>query len=188
MLNMPRLNPFQSQHSGRIRVFKPLRPRGAANRQLGCWRLTFRDKNDALPDSVNRLTQPGRGNRHCVEKDSVGVDAGDKLGKNLLIGPAFPPGARVPGVVIDEHLNVSLMSAGDHVSQGRQPTGHITVVVELITLVNAKPRVALPEDDCIIAAELAQPLIQDSIERVATGGDIIEAAVIHKGETAGERL
>jgi hypothetical protein len=90
-----------------------------------------------------------------VEKDAVEADGGDYVDEGFGIVLGLSMGAGVPGVVGEDGFDATLVDAVYDVFEALLAAGELSVVVELVTGIDADSGVGLPEGEGIEAAEVA---------------------------------
>ena len=129
----------------------------------------------------------GRAFGHGVEEDAVHLQVTHQLDQRLQVGLAFAPRAGVPGIVVNIDPGAAFLDRGDGASQAGQSARHVAIEIELIAVVHADARVGVPEHEAVVAAELAEAVVQELMDPVGAAARIVEGLVAHHDEAAGER-
>ena len=153
---------------------EPLRPRLPHMAQIGVGRPPLGREDDAALPGLDRPREGRRDVRHRVEHHAVGVQGYDDF-RELLVGPP------VPWIVVDEDADPAAMQhARDLVAELREAPRHVTVEVELRSRIEAEPRVRMPQENRVDAAEPGGPLLDELLGSIASGGDVVERGVVHE--------
>ncbi len=176
--HVPLLEPAGADHAGHGAVGEPLRPREVmvADPREGNGRLALERQPGQRGDEL------GHGFLHRVEEDAVGAEVTGHVRHRLRVGHAFSTRARIPRVVVDEDAHTARLDRRDELAD----PGHVAVVVELVSLVDPDHRIGVPEDDRVVAAELALALVEQAIGGEAGRLVVVEEVVPEPDECAGE--
>ena len=67
-------------------------------------------------------------------------------------------------------------------AQPLQAAGHVAVVVDLVAVIDTKAGIGLPEEDDVVAAELALAVVQNFVDAVTASLTVVEGGVVHEEE------
>ena len=178
-----RLQPADGDEAGR-RDRAPLQPTAGDRRQRGHRRHALRVEQNRRVGAHQVLAEAGLIHGHGVQKHAVGADRRDDAGQRLAVAVPvrFAPRADIPRVVVHEHAHAAVVGALHQAAQPRQTARHVAVQVQLVAAVDPQPRIRLPQQNEVVAAELALAVIQDLLDPVAAGNAVVERGVVHEQE------
>ena len=187
MLHMAALEPLVTQHARDFTVSKPLCPGRMVVVDTRQRQGAFTFQNDTWPSRVERRAELGCTLVHRVQKDAIGVDRRDEVCQCLQIAATFAPRAGVPRVVVDEDAHATRMAATTQIAQARQTAGHVPIEVKLIPLVDADPRIGVPQYQTVVATEVMPAFVEERFQLIDACVRIVEPLVAHHQKTAGVR-
>ena len=163
-----RLQPADGQQLRR-RHRAPLQPTARHRVQRTERRRSLRIEHDVGIGALQRLAESRRIHGDGVQEHPVGADRRDDPGQRLAVGTSLrlAPGTGVPRVVVHEHAHAAGVRALHQLAQRRQTAGHVAIHVELVAPVDPQPRIGLPQQHEVVAAELALAIVQDLVNTVA---------------------
>ena len=115
---------------------------------------------------------------HGVAVDAVGAGFGEFTGEGGPVGLGGGAGAAVPGHGGEEDADAAAVEVGDHLANGGEAAGEVAEVVELAAVVDADVGVGVPDEDAVDAAVAFVEIVEVAVDGVATGGGVVEVAVL----------
>ena len=119
-----------------------------------------------------------------VEKYPIDVKGLNQFGQGIEVRHRLAACSSIPGVVINEYLEPTLVKVLDQKVKPVKASGHITVEIKLIAIVDTDPRVGVPQNNAIESAKFLLGFIQEACEGVFVGLRVVEFFVQHHQEVA----
>ena len=110
--------------------------------------------------TIQGQAQPVRGERHRVEIDAVSFSGMDDLGQSGDIGHSLAASPDIPRFVYNQCACSELMTLSHDRPQSIEPSRHVPIEIELISIIGSDPRVGMPQDQIVKTAEIALSLLQ----------------------------
>jgi len=185
MHHVARLKPLVPQHSWRMTIFKMLRPRHVVILYRDKWKFAFSFKNEPRPNSIQGLAKPGRCDRHRIEINPVCLSQFNQFSQQGNIRQYLPASPDIPGFIDNERSYTEVMALSHDIPYALQPSRHVTIEIELISIISANTRVRMPQDQIVETTKVRLCLLEKFFDPVLAQLMIKKSGVAQHHEATG---
>jgi len=176
MHHVATLKPLVPQYSWHMTIFKMLSPRHVVILYRGKRKFAFSFNNESRPNSVQGLAKPVRCDWHRIEINTVCLSQFNQFSKQ----------GDIPRFIDNERSHPEAMAPSHDIPYALQSSRHVTIEIELISIISSNTRVSMPQDQIVETTKVRLRLLEKFSNPVLAQLMIKKSGVTQHNEATGQ--